>query len=120
MRYAKTCTLLILTLFATASLSRATDSPKNLRPPIQDSAAPAPSAPPQVCFSVSEAGRIATSQVEALQAIKRLRGELQLERAKRPSRFGWTLGAGMGLGYDFQYQRVDVEPFVGIMYGIRW
>lgn len=73
-----------------------------------------------MCFSAAEAGRIATSQVEALQAIKRLRAQLQLERAKRPSRFGWTLGAGMGVGYDFQYQRVDVEPFVGIMWGVRF
>lgn len=74
----------------------------------------------QVCFSASEAGRIAESQVNALQAIKRLRAELDLERAKRPARFGWTIGAGMGVGWDLQEQQMNVEPFVGVMWGIRF
>lgn len=74
----------------------------------------------KVCFSVAEAGSIATSFVEALQGLKQLQAELDLERAKKSSRFGWSVGAGIGVGYDLQYQRVNVEPFIGIMYGIRF
>jgi len=58
--------------------------------------------------------------VEALAELKRRQGEIDMLRATKPSRFGWTVGAGLGLGYDFQYQRTDVEPFIGVIYGIRF
>jgi len=58
--------------------------------------------------------------VEALAELKRRQGEIDMLRATKPARFGWTVGAGLGMGYDFQYQRADVEPFVGVVWGIRF
>ena len=106
------CALLIVMLCATVSLSRASDSPKKAEPRSNTEA--------MVCFSAREAGDIATSQVEALKAIKSLKSQLELERAKGPGRFGWSIGAGIGVGYDFEHTQANVEPFVGIMWGIRF
>jgi hypothetical protein len=75
---------------------------------------------PQVCFSVREAGQVASSLVESLQRMKQLEAELLVERAKRPARFGWTLGGGVGIGYDFIDQQPLVTPVIALTWGIRF
>lgn len=108
--------LSILMLSTLASLTLAGESTN--KPPSSPPSAHANA--PQVCFSVKEAGGIATSLVEALQGMKTLQAQLDLERAKRPARMGWTLGASFTCGPDFNTQTITCIPGAGITWGLRF
>jgi hypothetical protein len=76
--------------------------------------------PDLVCFAIPEAQGLAHNLIRAKQRQLTLEARVVTLEAKRPARFGWTVGVGMGVGYDLLNQRVDVEPFVGIVYGVRF
>jgi len=63
---------------------------------------------------------VATSMVEALAELKRRQGEIDMLRATKPKRFGWTVGAGFECGYALGAQQVDCGPAVALVWGIRF
>jgi len=58
--------------------------------------------------------------VEALAELKRRQGEIDMLRATRPARFGWTVGPSFTCGYDFSTSGITCVPGIGISFGLRF
>lgn len=63
---------------------------------------------------------MAQSFVEALQRMKELEAQVDYLKAAAPSRLGWSVGCGGGLGYDLASPGANLEPFCGVLWGLRF
>lgn len=83
-----------------------------------------PSAPDhQVCFSISEAGRIRRAQADlelTEQNLASALADLKAARLKQPSHLGWSFGCGGGLAYDLPDQKTLVAPVCSVQWGWRF
>lgn len=69
--------------------------------------------PKKVCFTLEEAGCMAQKIIE-------LESENARLKAKKVQRLGWTLGCGVGVGYDPVRLTADIEPVCGLTWGLRF
>lgn len=73
-----------------------------------------------VCFTIPEAQGLARNLINAKQEQLRLEAKVIELAVKKPRRLGFTLGCGLGVGYDFAAAGAELQPACGLYYGVRF